>query len=144
VPRDAFLRGAIVAMMVALPATAGAAMFLSSIDVGGDPLAPFERVLAFAAVFAGVPALISIGGVGRLAARASAFAPRRRTAAAISAALPACGAIGAGLTILTLVPLGAVPASTEDWALAAGAGVVAGFVPGAILGLWIGTSRDPA
>jgi hypothetical protein len=140
IPRGAFVRGAMIGLVVGLPAIAGIAFLLSFLEIGGDPTAPFARVIAFASVFAGIPALISAGGIGRLVARASAANPQRPVAAAIFAAVLPFAAVGAGLAILTIVPLGAIPATPADWAMTAGAGAVAGIVAGAILGMWIGTS----
>jgi len=131
-------------VVLGLPATAAAAYVLSRCGVGGDALAPFARVIAFAAVFAGLPALLSAGGIGRVAARASASQPERPIRAAILAAVFPFAVVGAGLVILTLVPLGRLPPTPADWALSAGTGMLAGALCGAILGVWLGTSPDNA
>jgi hypothetical protein len=144
-PRGAFVRGAITGLVLAVPATAAVVYLLSRHGIGGDATAPFARVIAFTAVFAGLPALLSAGGIGRVAARAATGNVRRPLAAAILAAMLPFGAAVAGLVFLTIVPLGALPATAEDWAIAAGAGVGAGIACGVVLGLWIGTSpeREP-
>jgi hypothetical protein len=140
-PRGGFVRGAMLGIAIAIPAVAAAAFALSQLDLGGDPAAPFARVLAFAAVFAGLPAALSAGGVGRLAARAAAR-PDRRVRAAIRAAAPPLAAAGAGLVVLTVVPLGALPPDASAWFATGGVGIVVGATCGAILGLWIGTSPE--
>ena len=81
---------------------------------------------------------IPVGGPGRHRA-ANVHRPVR---AAIAAAAPPFGAIGAGAVVLAIVPLGALPVAPEDWAVAAGAGVLGGVLCGIVLGLWIGTSPE--
>jgi hypothetical protein len=93
-------------------------------------------------VFAGLPAVLTTGGIGRLAARAGRPGEPRRAFRGALAALPPFAVAGAGLVILTVVPLGALPQGGLGWALTCAAGIVAGALAAAVLGLWVGSGPD--
>lgn len=83
-------------------------------------------------LFAGLPALATCGGVGRLATEACAERGRGR---ALWVAGRAMAAGGAGLIILAAIPTGTIPDSRLGWGLLAGGGVAIGALGGVLIGL---------
>ncbi|MSP16070.1 MAG: hypothetical protein EXR73_05560 [Myxococcales bacterium] len=135
VPRATFLLGALIGL--AAPPLVGVALLLLARTVGiGDAASTAERNAHFALLFAGLPALLSGGGVARLVAHRlaeRAGPPRLRTALALGVSAMALASIG--LAILTAVPLGELPEEPLGFAPIAAAGLVAGMLPGATIGL---------
>ncbi|HUS65454.1 MAG TPA: hypothetical protein VMZ28_12970 [Kofleriaceae bacterium] len=143
-PPFAFLKGAVLGLVVLLPLAALACYLLAQIGIG-DPDASYTQIISFVAVFGGLPAIVSAGGVGRVAAR-TAVAPRRGgTGWSILVAAAACTVIGAGVVILSVVPLGEVPTARDRWLWITGFGGGAGLVCGIMIGLWVsyGSPRQP-
>jgi hypothetical protein len=135
-PPYGFLKGAVLGLVVLLPLTAFAVYLLAQIGIG-DPDATYTQVIAFVAVFGGLPAILSSGGIGRVAAR-TAVAPRRGgTGWSILVSALATGVVGAGVVILSVVPLGEVPVTLERWLWMIGFGGGAGLVVGIVIGLWV-------
>jgi hypothetical protein len=132
-PPYAFLKGSILGLVVLIPLTALALLLLAQIGIG-DRDASYVTLIAFVAVFAGLPAILTAGGIGRVAAR-TAIARGHARAVAV-AALDAAIA-GAGLVLLAIVPLGEVPSSLGHWLWISGLGAVAGALGGAVIGLWV-------
>jgi hypothetical protein len=97
----------------------------------GDPDASFMRIMRLTAVFAGIAALLTAGGIGRLAAHATAEGSRRR---AIWVAARAHAVASCGLLLIAAIPHGHFPASRLGWAGMIAAGIVPGALAGAIIG----------
>ncbi len=135
-PRWGFLKGALLGFVFALPVTATAVWVLAHLGLG-DPTS-YRRTLRFALVFAGIPAMLSAGGAGRVAARAAiarATTPVRRS---VRAGALTFAPAGAGLVLLTALALGG-PASRAGWGFLALIGIGCGLVVGGVIGLWAGS-----
>ena len=134
-PPYSFLKGSILGLVVFIPLTAMALWLLAQIGIG-DRGASYVRLIAFVAVFAGLPAILTAGGIGRVAARAAVEPGRRQSRAVAIAALDAA-ICGAGLVLLGVVPLGEVPGSLDHWLWITGVGAAAGALGGVVIGLWV-------
>lgn len=97
----------------------------------GDPAAGFMRILRLATVFAGIAALFTAGGIGRLAAYASASRGRRH---AMWVAARAHAVASAGLVLIATIPLGHLPERWPGFIPIGVAGLVCGAVCGALIG----------
>lgn len=115
---------------IEVPVLAATVWLLARAGVG-DPDVPIMRIIRITAVFAGVAAILTAGGIGRLAAHASADGGRRR---AVFVAARAHAAASAGLLIIASIPHGHLPDHPWGWLPM----VVAGAVSGAICGSMIG------
>ncbi len=93
------------------------------------------RILRLTAVFTGVAALFTAGGIGRLAAYASIDGGRRR---AMYVAARAHAAASVGLLLIAAIPHGQLPGRSLAWLGFAAGGVVAGAACGALIGLVCG------
>jgi hypothetical protein len=143
-PPHAFLKGAVVGLVALVPLTALAIHSIARFGVG-DPSASYYSVIAFVAVFAGIPAIVTVGGIGRAAA-AALVRPGKRggPGGAIRVAVLLTAIASIGLVVLGAVPLGAVPTDLHAWLWIAGGGAVAGAMGGALLGVWVRYgSRQP-
>src|SRR5689334_20583618 len=69
-PRWGFFKGLLTGAVIEVPALAVGVWLLGKFGVG-DRAAPFMRIMRLTAVFAGVAALLTAAGVGRVAAHAS-------------------------------------------------------------------------
>jgi hypothetical protein len=132
-PPWAFSKGALLGFVAALPVTAIIVWLLAHLGLG-DPTS-YRRTLRFAIVFAGLPAVLAAGGTGRIAARAAIARPTGAVRRAIRAAAITFAAAGAGLALLTALPLGG-PATGTRWLVLALAGAGGGLAVGGIIGLW--------
>lgn len=131
---------------IEIPLLALAVWVLARLGVG-DPDAELMRIFRLTAVFAGVAALLTAGGIGRLAAFAvveGAAAPAntapgddlgRRRRRAIFRAARAHAAASAGLVLIAAIPHGHLPEAPEGWLAFPAAGLVSGALAGAIIGL---------
>ncbi len=110
----------------------------------GNPDAELMRIVRLTAVFAGVAALLTAGGIGRLAAQVFvdgvpaggepvAEHGRRRRRAILRAA-GAHAVASAGLVIIAAIPHGRLPATSAGWLAFPAAGLVCGAIAGAIVG----------
>ncbi|HLU66077.1 MAG TPA: hypothetical protein VKZ63_07365, partial [Kofleriaceae bacterium] len=100
-------------------------------------------IVAMVAVFAGLPAVITAGGIGRVAAHL-AVAPRRGPTWSVLAGASSGAVLGAGLVLLTVVPLGEVPSGLDRWLWITGLGAAAGALGGLVIGLWVSYGHRPA
>ncbi|HKE17119.1 MAG TPA: hypothetical protein VKB80_19730 [Kofleriaceae bacterium] len=143
-PPGAFLKGAVVGLVLLVPLTALAVYVLGRLDIG-DPEASYYTIVAFVAVFAGLPAIITVGGIGRAAASALVRPGERGGPSAstrVSAIYTAFTAVG--LVLLTVVPLGEVPTALGTWLWIVALGGATGALGGFVLGLWVAYgSRKP-
>jgi hypothetical protein len=140
----AFLKGAVFGLILLVPLTALAVYVLGRLGIG-DPEASYYNIIAFAAVFAGLPAMITAGGVGRAAASALVRPGERGGPAACTrVAMIDTALTGIGLVLLTVVPLGEVPTEVGTWVWIIVLGASTGALGGFVLGLWVGYgSSDP-
>jgi len=116
-----------------IPALSATVWILARFGVG-NPDATFMEIVRLTTVFAGIAAVLTAGGIGRLAAHA-APAGRRR---AVWVAARAHAAAGIGLAIIAAIPLGHVPTSPTGFIPIAVAGVLCGAACGAVIGLVCG------
>jgi hypothetical protein len=128
--RWGFFKGLLTGAAIEIPVLATAVWTLSRLGVG-DPDAGFMRIMRLTTVFAGVAALLTAGGIGRLAAYASASGGRRR---AIFVSARAHAIASAGLAMIATIPHGHLPPSGWGWVPIPVAGLVAGLVCGALIG----------
>jgi hypothetical protein len=129
-PRWAFSKGVLVGAAIEVPAVSFAVWVAARWGIG-DPEVGFLRIMWLTAIFAGIAALFTAGGIGRLAASVTAERGRKR---ALFQAARAHAIAGAGLTVIATIPHGSLPLEPTGWlALAA-----IGLVPGLACGLAIG------
>jgi hypothetical protein len=137
-PPNAFLKGAVIGLILVVPLTALAVYALGRLDIG-DPQASYYSIIAFVAVFAGLPAIITVGGIGRAAASALVKpGDGDRTSACTRVAAIYTALTTVGLVLLTVVPLGEVPTEVGTWLWIVAIGGVTGALGGFVLGVWIG------
>jgi hypothetical protein len=122
--------------VIEVPALAIGVWLLARLGVG-DPSVDLMTILRLTAVFAGVAALLTAGGVGRLAAYASIEKDGGRRRAIVVAAR-AHAAAGAGLLLIAAIPHGHLPAAGGGWLAYPLMGAVVGAACGALIGLVCG------
>ena len=125
-----FWKGLLTGAAIEIPALSATVWLLARFGVG-DPDAGFMQIMRLTTVFAGIAALFTAGGVGRLAAYASADGGRRR---AVFVAARAHAVAGAGLAIIAAIPQGHVPATSLGFIPIAIAGMACGAICGALIG----------
>jgi hypothetical protein len=128
--RWGFFKGLLTGAAIEIPVLATTVWLLSRFGVG-DPDAGFMRIIRLTTLFAGVAALLTAGGIGRLAAYASAAGGRRR---AIFVSARAHAIASAGLVMIATIPHGHLPLSSWGWLPMPLAGIAAGLVCGAVIG----------
>jgi hypothetical protein len=133
-PRWGFWKGLVAGVAIEVPALTAAVWGLAQLGIG-NPEVPVMRILRLTAVFAGVAAVFTAGGIGRLAAYASIDGGRRR---ATLVAARAHAAASAGLVLLAAIPHGQLPGRSLAWLAFPAAGVVVGAACGALIGLVCG------
>ncbi len=134
-PRWGFFKGLVTGAVVELPAIAGALWLLARLGIG-DPDVHYLALLRMTAVFAGLAALLTAGGVGRLAAHASVGHVDRRHAMWVAARAHA--AAGAGLVVIAAIPHGHLPLHLWKWLAFPAAGALLGAAIGALIGVVCG------
>lgn len=137
-PRWAFWKGLATGAAIEIPLLAVTVWVLARLGVG-NPDVPLMQIVRLSAVFAGVAALLTAGGIGRLAAHAlveepASPDPGRRRRRAIGRAARAHAAAGAGLVIIAAIPHGHLPETHAGWLAFPAAGLVSGAIAGAIIG----------
>jgi len=137
------LKGLLTGAAIEIPLLALTVWVLARLGVG-NPEVELMRIMRLTAVFAGVAALLTAGGIGRLAAyafseplpasadRAADLARRRRRA--IYRAARAHAAASAGLVIIAAIPHGRLPGTPPGWLVFPAAGIVCGAIAGALIG----------
>jgi hypothetical protein len=149
----AFWKGLMAGAAIEIPLLALTVWALARLGVG-NPDVELMRIVRFTAVFAGVAALLTAGGIGRLAAYAFAEPPAargvapgatpsaeteaidlgRRRRRAILRAARAHAAASAGLVVIAAIPHGRLPEAPLGWLAFGAAGLVCGAVAGTIIG----------
>jgi hypothetical protein len=131
-PRWGFFKGLLTGAVVEVPAIAIGVWLLARFGVG-DRGAPFMHVLRLTAVFAGIAALFTAAGIGRLAAYASVdkIGGRRH---AMRVAAQAHAAAGAGLLLIATIPQGHLPEHAVGWLAIMAMGALVGAGCGALIG----------
>ncbi len=131
-PRWGFFKGLLSGLVIEVPALAAGVWILARLGVG-DPAVPFMRIMRLTTVFAGVAALLTAGGVGRLTAYASIEKGGGRRRAMVVGAR-AHAAAGAGLVLIAVIPHGNLPDRGLLWLLIPIVGAAIGAVCGAAIG----------
>jgi hypothetical protein len=116
--------------VVEVPILAATIWVLARLGIGNADT-PFMRMIRLTAVFAGIAAVVTAGGIGRLAAQASVDGGRRR---AMFVAARAHAAASIGLVIIAAIPHGQLPETHAGWLAYPAVGLVAGALTGAIIG----------
>lgn len=135
-PRWAFFKGLLTGVVIEVPALAAGVWLLARLGIG-NPDVPFLKVLRLTAAFAGVAAVLTAAGIGRLAAYASIEEQggRRR---AMRVARRAHAAASIALLVIAIIPHGHLPARGLSWltipAMGALIGIGCGMVLGAVCG----------
>lgn len=131
-PRWAFFKGLLTGAVIEVPAIAAGVWLLGRLGIG-DRHAPFMHLVRLSAVFAGLAAVLTAGGVGRLAAHASIekHGGRRR---AMWVGARAHAAAGAALLLIATIPHGHLPDRGAIWLWIPAIGVVIGAICGAAIG----------
>jgi hypothetical protein len=119
---------------IEVPAITATVWGLAQLGVG-NPEVPFMRIMRLTTVFAGIAALFTAGGIGRVAAYASIDGGRRR---AMFVAARAHAAASAGLVLIAAIPHGQLPGRSLAWLAFPAGGLVAGAVCGLLIGVVCG------
>jgi hypothetical protein len=130
-PRWGFWKGLLTGAVIEVPAIAGGVWLLARMGVGNRD-AGFMTILRMTAVFAGIAALLTAGGIGRLAAHAQVGQTDRRRA--VLHAMGAHAAGSAGLLLIAAIPQGHLPGHSWLWLAFLAMGGVVGAVCGAVIG----------
>jgi len=133
-PRWGFWKGLLTGVVVEVPALTAAVWVLAQLGYGNADV-PAMRILRLTTVFAGVAAILTAGGIGRLAAYASMDGGRRR---AVFVAARAHAVASAGLVVIAAIPHGQLPGRSLDWLAFPAGGLVIGAACGAAIGLMCG------
>ena len=135
-PRWGFWKGLIAGSVIEVPAIATGVWLLGRIGIANGDVG-FMRLVRISAVFAGIAAVFTAGGIGRVAAFASVDAIGGRRHAMYKAAR-AHAAAGAGLVLIATIPHGHLPGYSLKWLviLIVGAGI--GWCCGALIGIVCG------
>jgi hypothetical protein len=133
-PRWGFWKGLVTGVAIEVPALTATVWGLAQLGVG-NPEVPVMRIMRLTTVFAGVAALFTAGGIGRLAAYASVDGGRRR---AMYVAARAHAAASVGLVLIAALPHGQLPGHSLAWLAFPAGGLVAGAVCGVLIGLVCG------
>lgn len=120
--------------LVVIPLISLAIFAASRAGIGEHHLGAIA-VLRLVMLFAGLPALATAGGVGRLAAEASLEGGRRR---AMWVAGRAMAVGGVGLVIIGAIPCEVTPLEWPGWVVLAVIGLGVGAAAGTVIGLACG------
>ncbi|MBV8758730.1 MAG: hypothetical protein JO257_15695 [Deltaproteobacteria bacterium] len=135
-PRWAFFKGLLTGAVIEVPALAAGVWMLGRLGVGNRH-APFMHLLRLTAVFAGVAAVLTAAGVGRLAAHASIDKIGGRRHAVVVAAR-AHAVAGVGLLLIAAIPHGHLPNRGPLWLWIPVVGAAIGAACGSAIGVVCG------
>jgi hypothetical protein len=130
-PRWGFWKGMLAGVAIEVPALTAAVWGLAQLGIGNADV-PVMRIMRLTTVFAGVAAIFTAGGIGRLAAYASIDGGRRR---AVFVAARAHALASAGLVVIAAIPHGQLPGHSPAWLALPAAGAVVGAACGAVIGV---------
>ena len=133
-PRWGFWKGMLTGVAIEVPAITATVWVLAQLGVGNAE-APVMRIIRLTAVFAGLAAVFTAGGIGRLSAYASVDGGRRH---AMYAAARAHAVASAGLVLIAAIPQGHLPGHSLAWLAFPAGGLVSGAGCGALIGLICG------
>src|SRR5262249_12290028 len=135
-PRWGFFKGLMTGAVIEVPALAAGVWLLARLGAS-DPSVGFMRLVRLTAVLAGIAALLTAGGIGRVAAYASIdkIGGRRH---AVFVAARAHAAAGVGLVIIAAIPQGHLPDHLRGWIVMPVVGALVGAACGATIGLVCG------
>jgi len=133
-PRWGFWKGLLTGAAIEVPAITLTVWLLAQLGIGNAD-APVMRIIRLTTVFAGVAAVFTAGGIGRLSAYASVDGGRRH---AMYAAARAHAAASVGLVLIAAIPEGHLPERLVEWLAFPAAGMVSGAGCGALIGLVCG------
>jgi hypothetical protein len=137
-PRWPFLRGAVTGVLVVIPLTA-LVVWAVAILGAGHALS-LVQVTRTAALFAGLAAVLTAGGIGRLAAEASEKGGKTR-GVWIGARTQAIASVG--LVVIAALPQGELE-TMSGWIVLAVVGAVSGAAAGAVIGFACSAARPVA
>lgn len=129
-PRWAFWKGLLTGIAFEIPILAATVWLVARLGVGNANVG-FMAVVRLTTLFAGVAALLTAGGIGRLAAYSFVERGRKR---AIFAAMRAHAVASAGLVVIAAIPHGRIDFAHASWLALPAAGLVAGALCGAVIG----------
>lgn len=129
-PRWGFWKGLLVGIILEIPAISAAVFALPRLGLG--QAAPAMLVVRMTSLFAGLPALLTSGGIGRLAAYESVKRPRRE---AIARGAGVHALAGVMLTFIAALPHGYLPSTALGWVALSAMGATAGALCGAAIGV---------
>lgn len=130
-PRWAFFKGFLTGAAIEIPLIAATVWLVARVFNIGNPNVGFMPVMRLAAVFAGVAALFTAGGIGRLAAYTSVEKGRKQ---AIIVAARTHAIATAGLVVIAAIPQGEIDFRNFTWLVLPGVGLLAGAICGAVIG----------
>jgi hypothetical protein len=133
-PRWGFWKGMLTGVAIEVPALTATVWVLAQLGIGNADV-PAMRIMRLTTVFAGVAALFTAGGIGRLSAYASIDGGRRR---AMFVAARAHAAASAGLVLIAAIPHGQLPGRSLEWLAFPAAGLVTGAACGILIGFVCG------
>ena len=133
-PRWGFWKGMLTGVVVEVPALTAAVWVLAQLGYGNADV-PLMRIMRLTTVFAGVAAILTAGGIGRLAAYASMDGGRKR---AVFVAARAHAVASAGLVVIAAIPHGQLPGRSLEWLAFPAGGLVVGAACGAAIGVMCG------
>jgi hypothetical protein len=119
---------------IEVPAITATVWVLAQLGIGNAE-APVMRIIRLTTVFAGLAAVFTAGGIGRLSAYASVDGGRRH---AMYAAGRAHAVASAGLVLIAAIPQGHLPGHSLAWLAFPAGGLVSGAACGALIGLVCG------
>lgn len=128
-PRWGFWKGLLVGITLEIPAISAAVFLLPRLGLGAatQPM----LIVRMTSLFAGLPALLTSGGIGRLAAYESVKRSRRAAIARVAGVHALAGVM---LTFIAALPHGYLPRSPWQWIALVVAGGAAGALCGAAIG----------
>lgn len=133
-PRWGFWKGLLTGVAIEVPVLTATVWALAQVGIGNADV-PVMRIMRLTTVFAGLAALFTAGGIGRLAAYASLEGGRRR---AMYVAARAHAAASVGLVLIAAIPHGQLPGHSLGWLAFVAGGLVAGAGCGVLIGLLCG------
>lgn len=129
-PRWAFWKGLLAGAALEIPLIAVTIWVVARFGIG-NPDATFMQIVRLAAVFTGVAALFTAGGIGRLAAYTFVDKGRRK---AIIAAARTHAIASAGLVLIAAIPHGHIDFRDFTWLALPLVGMLSGAICGAMIG----------